>query len=85
MNTLDKLPAKQAWCLNEAIRRYNLFHKGDNPLKAWTGLGYKTDYKPVVDAGLMEFDGDYYPRCIGWLVLTQKGLDIVKPLLNLRG
>ena len=66
--------------LKEAMRRYKQFHKGEDPLNAWTGLGYKTWYKPAISNGTMEFITPYNDRCLGWLRLTKKGL--IKILSN---
>ena len=58
----------------EAIRRLEQFHPNEDPLAAWSGLGTRTDYKPALDAGLMEWASAPAPRCMGWLRLTEKGL-----------
>ena len=62
--------------LREAIRRLDQFHPNEDPLKAWSGLGFKTDYQTVLDAGLMEWvpGSAPSPRTMGWLRLTSKGL-----------
>lgn len=63
--------------LIEAIRRFDMHHSTKNPLDAWTGLGFLTYYNPVLDAGLMTWVEKPAPRCMGWLRLTEKGLDEV--------
>lgn len=61
--------------LIEAIRRLDLFHPDKDPLEAWSGLGFRTDYRPVIAVNLMEWvDGAPAPRTMGWLRLTEKGL-----------
>lgn len=75
--------------LREALRRWLVFYvvggEHDKPLhKAWLGLGYKTDYKAAVDAGLMEWvHGEPQPRCEGWLRLTPTGCAIVNYWIEL--
>ena len=78
-----KLTAAQRALLLEAMRRYTRFHPGEDPTKAWTGLGYYTDYKPVLSTGLMEWcaSGKPPPRCMGWLRLTEAGATIVQAWL----
>ena len=68
--------------LVEALRRYGRFGEGKSLTEAWTGLGSKTTYKPVLDKGYMEFIHEYHPRCIGWLRLTEKGARIVQAWLD---
>lgn len=69
--------------LKEALFRYLAFHH-DEPIRwAWTGLGYKTEYKPALDAGLMEWvNGEPLPRVAGWLRLTEAGVEIVQGWLD---
>ena len=67
--------------LEEALRRYMCFHiNRDKSLRsAWTGLGYKTNYKPALTAGLMTWVHGPPLRCHkGWLHLTGLGVHIVK-------
>jgi hypothetical protein len=70
-----KMSIKVERLMNEAIRRYCLFHAGEPLRNAWIGLGTATEYKPAIDEGLMIFhDGvKPYKRCMGWLILTDKG------------
>lgn len=72
----DRLKAQERWCLIEAHRRLTTFHRGEPPLEAWSGLGTRTDYKQVLESGMMDWTGGMLPptRCMGWLVLTSKGL-----------
>lgn len=72
------------WALHESLRRYTRFHS-DKPLtdpSAWTGLGFKSDYRAAINAGLMQFIHPYRPRCMGWLKLTDKGAAIVQVWLD---
>lgn len=69
--------------LEGATHRYVEFHQGKALLEAWTGLGHLTTYKPVLDAGLMEWvHGVPPPRHMGWLRLTVAGAEIVQGWLN---
>ena len=58
----------------EAIRRLDQFHANEDPRTAWSGLGNRSTYKPVLDAGLMEWASEPAPRCMGWLRLTEDGV-----------
>ncbi len=86
MTTERKLTFRQRELLTEALRRWQNFgppHTGGDTLTtAWTGLGYASQYKPVVDAGLMEFIGKYEKRCLGWLRLTEAGAAIVQQWID---
>lgn len=42
------------WLMLEALRRYTRFHRSESLTKSWTGLGYLTQYKPAIKAGLMD-------------------------------
>ena len=75
---MTELNWKQQVLLEEALRRYWLFHPDEQLDEAWTGLGYKSDYKPVVDAGLMAPIGPDVPRGLRWFKLTQAGAAIVQ-------
>jgi len=71
--------------LFEAYRRNRRADDTENrkPLEQrWLGLGSKSAYRPVLEAGLMRFhDGkNPPPRCMGWLVLTPKGVTAMKAL-----
>ena len=79
---MTKLNWKQRVLLEEALRRYWLFAEGRPLDEAWTGLGYKSDYKPVVDAGLMTPIGREIPRCLRWFRLTSDGAAIVKQWID---
>ena len=49
----------------------------DDLLRAWTGLGTRSEYRPVIDAGLMRIASCTAPRCIGGWSLTETGARIV--------
>jgi len=71
--------------LFEAYRRNRMADDVENrkPLEQrWLGLGSKSAYRPVLEAGLMRFhDGENPPpRCMGWLVLTPEGVAAMKGL-----
>lgn len=66
---------KSMLAMQEAIRRYISFHKGEPIRTAWLGLGTESFYRDAINDGLMTWhDGKTPPRrCSGWLVLTEKG------------
>lgn len=83
--TTIKLTSSQYHLLCEALRRFECFAVRRDNRKwrigdlraAWTGLGYASDYKSVVDAGLMVSVHGIWPRAIGWYQLTEKGARII--------
>ncbi len=75
------------WLLKEALRRWNMGTKGQRTggetlTTAWTGLGSATQYKPAVDAGLMECATQLNPGYLTWWRLTEKGAAIVQKLID---
>ena len=66
--------------LCEAVRRITRFNDG-KPTGCYHGLGYATDYRPVLQAGLMKPVGKLEPRHISWFVLTAAGEEIVCKML----
>lgn len=76
-------------CLCEALRRFECFAvKGSHGRfrwnladiqRAWTGLGYKTEYKQAVADGYMIplRHQTIQPRCLTWFTLTEKGARII--------
>ncbi len=81
---MKKLGIRQESILFEAARRLETFHKGEDPLKAWTGLGMPSEYKTAVTAGFMAPTSREVPKCVQWYVLTAKGLAAIKTF-NIRG
>lgn len=79
---MTKLNWKQQVLLEEALRRYWLFADGKPLDQAWTGLGYKSDYKSVVNAGLMAPIGPDVPRGLRWFKLTQAGAALVQQWID---
>ena len=77
-----KLTSKQGVLLLEAMHRYVRFHSGEDLTKAWTGMGGRAVYGPVLESGLMEWVDEPAPRCIGWLRLTEAGAKIVEVWLH---
>ena len=75
MPTLSK---HQYGAMVEALRRWTRFGKSDDPKAYWTGLGFETEYKAAVKAGLMVRDGHYGPRCMGWYNVTDKGAAVLR-------
>lgn len=84
MSKSTKLTRRQESLLREALRRYIHFYSGWELTDAWTGLGNRSTYKPVLEAGLMEWcaTGGPKPRCTGWLRLTETGAVIVQAWLD---
>lgn len=80
---MSKLTSRQRSLLLEAMRRYTLFYPEEELMDAWTGLGHRTTYEPVLSAGLMEW-ALHEPafRCMGWLRLTESGGKIVQAWLD---
>lgn len=69
--------------LLESLRRYTRFDLGKPLTECSTGLGYKSEYKPVLESGYMVWTyGPPSPRCLGWLKLTRKGAEIVQGWLD---
>jgi len=73
--------------LFEAYRRSEMVdsHENREDLKnRWLGLGTEAAYRPGIEAGYFVFhDGRTPPRaCMGWLVLTDKGIKAMTQLKN---
>lgn len=69
--------------LLESLRRYTRFHSGEPLTECSTGLGYKSQYEPVLNSGYMTWTYEPpSPRCVGWLKLTDKGAEVVQDWLN---
>ena len=67
--------------LVEACRRYTRFgvRQGKGIEDAWTGLGFRSEYRPLIESGLMVWAcSEPAPRCMGWLKLTPRGAGIVQ-------
>lgn len=83
MSKSTKLTSRQESLLQEALRRHIHFYSGWELTDAWTGLGCRTAYKPVLSAGLMTWVHDEPRfRCMGWLRLTESGAEIVQAWLD---
>lgn len=85
------LKAREYRLMQEALRRYTMGGRieqlgGDALTEAWTGLGTAAEYRPAVEAGLMEIvpghGGPPAPRVLGWWRLTSKGAKIVQAWLD---
>jgi hypothetical protein len=72
-----KIKAQTKRCLEEAKRRYQQFHPDEVMTDAWTGLGFKREYKQAWDDGFMEPATKTIPRCMNWWKLTPKGANVV--------
>lgn len=71
--------------LFEAYRRLDMgdeWERSKPLLRRWVGLGTAAAYRPVIEAGYMMFHNGITPpaRCMGWLVLTEKGVEKLKEL-----
>jgi hypothetical protein len=78
---MNRLTKRQQAILEEAARRYKLFEHEKDILNAWTGLGSYTYYKPVLDAGLMDYVHAPRRGSTQWFKLTLNGAAIVRMLL----
>jgi hypothetical protein len=78
------LTSNQYSLLLEALRRFIRFADNKTLKSAWTGLGYKTVYKPVLDARMMVWVDYVVPRSrtMGWLTLTDLGAKIVQKWID---
>lgn len=74
-----QLNRSEYWILLEALRRYLKFNDLNKSItECWTGLGYQSQVKSVVEKGYMNWiSGQPYKRCLGWLQLTEKGSKII--------
>lgn len=62
--------------MDEARRRYENFGVRDGKTleQAWIGLGFASEYKSAVEAGLMRRLHNNTPRVLGWYQLTEAGV-----------
>jgi hypothetical protein len=65
-------------CLLEAKRRYETFHADEDILKAWTGLGYPSEYKVALSEGYMIPVSSNTPKVLNWYRLTEKGAKAIR-------
>ena len=75
-----RLTISQHRLLVAALRRHTRFNLTDlkKPLtEAWTGLGSKTTYRSVLEAGLMTYATTPNPRYSTWWKLTPSGAVII--------
>lgn len=82
---MTKLGSRQKALLFEAYRRYKMYTGTRLPItEQWLGLGTEAAYRTMINAGFMKFfDGvTPEPRCMGWLVLTKKGVKILHEYEN---
>jgi len=78
------LKCQQHTLLCEALRRYTRFHNKESLTQAWTGLGFPSEYKMAIKAGLMDYVFDNRtPRIMHWYKLTDRGAEIVQDWLDL--
>lgn len=67
-----------SWCFEEARRRWESFGSRDGKTlaTAWLGLGTPSQYRRIVDAGLMQpLGGKVSPRVLNWWLLTPAGVE----------
>jgi len=81
-----KLNTAQSRLLGEAWRRMGLGYKKKTISDNFLGLGFPSEYRPVVEAGLMtpSFRPEM-PRVMGWYKLTDVGQRIVKQMIRKHG
>jgi hypothetical protein len=81
------LNTAQSALLGEAWRR--VFIKHPFEVKSlndrFLGLGFPSEYKPAVDAGLMRPSHGETPRVLNWYCLTELGQKIVKQAIRKHG
>jgi len=80
-NMDNNLTHNQRTLLLEAARRWLKAVQADkkkNITDAWTGLGFRSEYKCVSDAGLMEDATNCPPMTQTWRKLTERGAQIVQ-------
>jgi len=65
-------------CMAEALRRCVVFHPEEHIKDVWSGLGTYTNYKSVLDSGMMQYAHVKNPRYKNWFSLTDKGCKIVQ-------
>lgn len=80
-----KISSRARALLFEAYRRNNMAdpHEQSKPLsQRWLGLGTRSAYKAALDGGYMRWHDGRQPadRCMGWLVLTDKGIKALEEL-----
>jgi len=77
-----KLKSAEKQLLFEAYRRNEMAdsHERSKPLsQRWLGLGTEAAYREALDAGLMTWANSVPAhRCMGWLVLTKKGIQAMQ-------
>ena len=82
-----RIPKHRHWLLCEALRRHTRFNLHGTDLRkplteAWTGLGSYSEYRTVLDAGLMTYATRPNPGYITWWKLTESGAKIVQYWLD---
>lgn len=81
----NNLTHNQRTLLLEAARRWLKAVQADkkkNITDAWTGLGFRSEYKCVSDAGLMEDATNCPPMTQTWWKLTERGAQIVQSWID---
>lgn len=79
----NKLKARDNKLLLEAYRRYNAFavENGRGITKAWLGLGTRSVYGKSKFFRMIS-NQTLRPRCNGWWVLTEDGIDVLVDLIR---
>jgi len=78
------MKAKIKQLLFEAYRRSDMadsLEKSKPISQRWLGLGTYTTYSPAIKEGFMRFHHIPPKRCMGWLVLTEKGITALIDLI----
>ena len=81
---MKKLTKQVEFLLLGAARSIDMNETGKAITNMWLGLGTYAQYKSVLELGLMKFHNNIIPpkRCLGWLILTEKGVDSLVRLLS---
>jgi len=81
-----KLTCAQCRLLGEAWRRLRVGSQPKDVTYNMLGLGFPSEYRPVVDAGLMapSFRAET-PRIMGWYKLTEVGRAIIRQMVRKHG
>ena len=77
-----KISADQSRLLGEAWRRLSMGSYKKDITDSFLGLGCPSEYRPVVEAKLMEPSFRETPRVLNWYKLTKTGQAIIKQMVR---
>lgn len=78
---MAKMTAPIGRAMEEARRRFESFamRDGKSLESAWLGLGFPSEYRAAVQAGLMRpLHGQERPRVLTWYLLTESGVALYR-------